>query len=307
MHRIRELKVADSPIIETSGLRKSYPDTEALQGLDLSVPAGCICGFLGRNGAGKTTTLKILLGMTRPSGGLARAHGRDAGDRAASLQIRARTAFVSEEKDLCGYMTVGEMIRFTASFYPLWNAEAEQRYLRRFNLSPGSTVKTLSRGARSMLALLLALCRRAPLVILDEPTAGLDPAATEDALQAVVSHAAKDGTTVFFSSHQITEIEQIADHVAIIDRGRTVVQGMLDELLEQHRRIQLVFASEAPVPTFRTPGVRCTRREGRVLTLVSSLSADEALNEARALNPVSVDVAPMSVKEIFLESVNTEN
>jgi ABC-2 type transport system ATP-binding protein len=200
-------------------------------------------------------------------------------------------------------MTVDEMIRFTAAFFPRWRADLEQRYRRAFELPGDRRVKALSRGTRTKLALLLALCRGAELLILDEPTSGLDPAMTEEVLQALVAHVADEEMTVFFSSHQISEIDQIADHVAIVDRGRIVVAGELDELRERYRRIQLVFADEAPEATFRAPGVQRVRRTGRVLTVLSSAGAEGIVAESRALNPVSVDVVPVSLKEIFLETV----
>jgi ABC-2 type transport system ATP-binding protein len=168
-------------------------------------------------------------------------------------------------------------------------------------------VKALSRGTRTKLALLLALCRGAELLVLDEPTSGLDPAMTEEILQALVSHVASEEMTVFFSSHQITEVDQIADHVAIIDRGRAVVTGALDDLRQNFRRIQLVFDGDAPQPAFRAPGVVRVRRKGRVLSVLSSAGAERILDEARALGPVSVDVIPVTLKEIFLETVTAED
>jgi ABC-2 type transport system ATP-binding protein len=113
--------------------------------------------------------------------------------------------------------------------------------------------------------------------------------------------------TVFFSSHQIAEVEQIADHVVIIDRGRAMVTGALDDLRDRFRRIQLVFEHDAPAVTFRSPGVERTRRKGRVLTVLSSAGSEQILEEARALRPVSVDVVPVTLKEIFLETVTVEN
>jgi len=299
--------VADPFVIETADLRKQYGDVEALRGLSLQVPAGSICGFLGRNGAGKTTTIKVLLGMARPTSGSAVVFGLPADEQKASVDIRRRTGFVSDEKDLYDSMNVEEMIRFTAPFFPRWRGDLEQRYLRRFELPPERKVKALSRGMRTKLALLLALCRGAELLILDEPTSGLDPAMTEEVLQALVSHVASKEMTVFFSSHQIAEVDQIADHVAIIDRGRAVVMGPLDDLRERFRRIQLVFDGDAPEPAFRSPGVVRVRRKGRVLTVLSSAGAERILEEARALNAVSVDVVPVTLKEIFLETVTAED
>jgi len=299
--------LADPFVIEVSDLRKDYGGVEALRGLTLQVPAGSICGFLGRNGAGKTTTIKILLGMARQTSGQARVFGLPADAQDASVDIRRRTGFVSDDKDLYDYMTVGEMIRFTTAFFPRWRADLQQRYLRKFELPLDRKVKALSRGMRTKLALLLALCRGAELLILDEPTSGLDPAVTEEVLQALVAHVASEEMTVFFSSHQIAEVDQIADRVAIIDRGRTLVTGALDDLRENFRRIQLVFDGDAPEPAFRAPGVERVWRKGRVLTVLSSAGSDRILDEARALGPVSVDVVPVTLKEIFLETVTAED
>ena len=299
--------MAEPPVIQTSDLRKTYDGVEALRGLTLDVPAGSICGFLGRTGSGKTTTIKLLLGMARPTSGTATVFGLTAASPADSVEIRRRTGFVGDDKGLYDGMTVGGMIRFAASFYPGWSPELEAKYLRRFELPPGRPVKALSRGMRTKLALLLALCHGADLLVLDEPTTGLDPEATENVLQALVGHAADRGTTVFFSSHQLADVEQIADHVAIIDRGRTVVTGGLDDLRQQYRRIQLVFDGDAPAFSFQSKGVERVRRSGRVLTVLSSAGADAVLAEARALNPVSTDCGPVTLKDIFLDSVAVED
>jgi ABC-2 type transport system ATP-binding protein len=299
--------VAEPFVIETTELRKDYDGVEAVRGLNLRVPAGSIFGFLGRNGAGKTTTIKILLGMARPTSGQARIFGLAADAQESSVEIRRRTAFVSEDKSLYDFMTVEDMVRFTAAFFPQWRSDLQQRYLRRFELPLERKVKALSRGMRTKLALLLALCRGAELLVLDEPTAGLDPAMTEEVLQALVAHVAGEQMTVFFSSHQIAEVDQIADHVAIIDRGRAVVSGALEDLREHYRRIQLVFDGEAPDASFRTPGIGRVRRNGRVLTMVSKAGADGVLEEARVLSPVSIDVVPITLKEIFLETVAEED
>ncbi len=299
--------MTESLAIETVDLTKRYDRVEALRGLNLRVPSGSIFGFLGRNGAGKTTTAKVLLGMARPTSGLARVFGMPAEDPKASVAIRTRTGFVSDEKDLFDYMTVDEMIRFTAPFFPRWRSDLEQRYIHRFELPRERRVKELSRGMRTKLALLLALCRAADLLILDEPTSGLDPAMTEEVLQALVTHVGSEEATVFFSSHQIAEVEQVADHVAIIDHGRTVLSGALDDLREHYRRVQLVFESDAPPASFQAPGVVRVRRNGRVLTVLSSRGADLLIQEAKQLNPLSVDVMPIPLKDLFLETVAVED
>jgi ABC-2 type transport system ATP-binding protein len=294
------------PIVEVAGVHKAYGSVEALRGLDLQVPAGAICGFLGRNGAGKTTTLKILLGSTRPDFGEARVFGLSAAEPAASVEIRRRTGFVSEEKDLYPFMTVAEIVRFTAAFFPLWRDDLQERYLRRFDLPPERKVRALSRGMRTKLALLLALCRGAELLVLDEPTSDLDPVSVDEVLQTLVSHVASEELTVLFSTHQIADVEQIADRVAIVDRGRTVVAGALDDLRASFCRVRIVFDGEAPAATFDAPGAGRVRREGRVLSVLSRGGAERVVAQARALGPSSVEVLPLTLKEVFLESVAGE-
>ena len=298
--------MSDRLAIETIDLWKRYADVEALRGLDLQVPAGSICGFLGRNGAGKTTAIKVLLGMARPTRGEARLLGRPAGDAAALAEARRLVGFVSDEKDLYDFMTVEEMIAFTRPFFPRWRADLEHKYRHRFALPLDRNIKDLSRGTRTKLALLLALCRGAELLILDEPTSGLDPAMAEDVLQALVGHVAGEEMTVFFSSHQIAEVDQIADHIAIIDRGRTVAAGALDDLRERYQRVLLVFDGQAPAVQLRSPGVLRATRDGRVLTVLTR-EREPLMTEAKALSPASIEVSPVTLKEIFLESVRTED
>jgi ABC-2 type transport system ATP-binding protein len=290
--------VADTLAIETIDLRKSYGSTDALRGLDLAVPRGSICGFLGRNGSGKTTTLKVLMGMARPSAGVARVFGLSADRADDSVAIRRRSGFVSEGKDLYDYMTVGEAIDYTASFYLRWRRDLEQKYLGAFELARGQSIKSLSLGMRSKLALLLALNRGAELLILDEPTSGLDPAAIEDVLQAIVSHAASGEATVFFSSHQIAEVEQIADRVAIIHRGRAIVAGQLDDLRAQYRRIHFVFAGEAPAVSFGSPGIVRVQRQGRELAVLASGDVERIEAEGRTLQAIAVETYPVSAASL---------
>jgi ABC-2 type transport system ATP-binding protein len=295
--------VADRLAIETVDLHKTYGGVEALRGLNLDVPAGTIFGFLGQNGAGKTTAIKILLGMARPTGGSARVFGLDAAAQPSSVAIRARTGFVSEDKDLLGHLSVDQTIRFTSTFFPRWRRDQEQHFRSRFALPADRKVKDLSRGMRAKLALLLALCRGADLLVLDEPTSGLDPAAAEEVLHALVAAVGAGETTVFFSSHQIAEVDQIADRIAIVDRGRVAVSGGLDDLRASYRRIQIVFDDVAPEPAFRSPGLIRVVRNHRVLSVVVSGGAEDLIDEARSLRPVAIDSEPLTLKEVFLETV----
>ncbi len=298
--------MTETATIETAGLTKHYKEVTALDGLDLKVPAGSIYGLLGRNGAGKTTAIKILMGMVHPTAGRVNVFGLAADQSPTSVAIRGRTGFVSDARDLYDFMTVAELIAFTASFYPRWRADMAERYVRSFDLPKSRAVKALSRGTRTKLAMLLAFCRGADLLILDEATSGLDPVSAEEVLQALVGHVAGEGTTVFFSSQQIGEIEQIADHVAIIDRGRTLLEGSLDDVRERHRRIELVFDGDAPAVQFRAPGIVRLERKGRMLTILAGAGVEQIIEEAQTLGAVSVEARPVALKEIFLETVSRE-
>src|SRR5438105_6919537 len=227
-------------VIVTQALRKFYGTMEAVRGLHLSVGRNRITAFLGRNGAGKSTTIKMLLGMVRPSAGTGTVLGKQITDAEENRELRRRVAYVAEDKPLYGYMTVEQTIRFASSFYPDWRKDVEKKLLEDYELPPERKVKTLSKGMRTKLALLLAFARRPKLLILDEPSEGLDPVGIEHLLQTLVAQSA-EGVSVFFSSHQIAEVERIADDVCIIEKGRLVVDASLDQLRQFYRRIDLVF------------------------------------------------------------------
>src|SRR5580698_5587695 len=174
-------------IVETSQLSKSFKGRPALCELDLAVPRGSIFGFLGRNGAGKTTTIKTLLGLLRADSGTAHVFGEPVGDADRAIEIRRRIGFVTEDKELYPYMTVQQLIRFTRPFFPNWRHDLEQRCLQIFELPPRRKIPDLSKGMRSQLMLLIAVSRGADLLVLDEPSDGLDPAATENVLGELVT------------------------------------------------------------------------------------------------------------------------
>jgi len=293
-------------VIETQQLKKSYGTHEAVRGLDLSVSEGAVCAFLGQNGAGKSSTIKMLLGMVHPTSGKGRIFGHSISNEAESLIIRQKVAFVAEDKRLYDYMTVAELIRFTRAFFPTWDERFEQELLDRFELPLDRKVRQLSKGMRTKLALLLGFARGCKLLILDEPTEGLDPVAIEDVLQIVVSLAAQ-GTTIFFSSHRIGEVEQVADHVLMINRGQLVLDASMDEVKERYKHIQAVFPEPVEERDFRLPGIEKARIEGRTVTLVASDHLDSILEHVRMLKAGSIDVLPLTLKEVFLEKVKVRS
>ncbi len=296
------MTMANSWVIETADLTKRYRDVEAVRQLNLRVAANRITGFLGRNGAGKSSTIKMLLGVSHPTSGTGRVLGRPIDDAQASRDMRRHVAYVAEDKQTYAYMTVGQMIAFTRSFYDDWRPDVEARLLRQYDLPIRRKVKALSKGMRTKFALLLALARRPQLLILDEPSEGLDPVSIEELLQALVA-AAADGAAVFFSSHQIAEVERIADHVCVIDRGRLVVDASLDEIREQHRRIELGFANNPPAWDWHGEGIGSVRTHGRQITIMARANADAIIERAYGIGAVSVESCAVSLRELFLDSV----
>ena len=288
-------------LIETHALGKHYQDVKAVDGLNLGVPRGSLCGFLGRNGAGKTTTIKMLLGMTRPDAGQGSIFGHPIDTETGSLEIRRRTGFVSEAKELYPFMTVAQTIRFTRAFYPGWRTDLERKYLKLFGLPLDRPVPKLSKGMRTQLMLLLALARAPELLILDEPTEGLDPVLIELALEALVSIAGEAGTTVFFSSHQLGEVEQIADRVCIIHAGRAVVDGELDEIKCRYKRVQFALDDMAPEARRGFGAPERLRQEGRTVAVSTFDDPGAIVERARSLGACAIEVHPMSLRDIFLE------
>jgi ABC-2 type transport system ATP-binding protein len=292
-------------IIETRQLCKAFKNKPALRGLDLRVPAGSIFGFLGRNGAGKTTTIKTLMGLLQSDSGAAYVFGRPIAGADRSVELRRQIGFVTEDKELYPYMTVEQIIRFTRPFFPKWRDDLERRYLQMFGLPPRQKIPDLSKGMRSKLMLLLAISRGADLLILDEPTDGLDPAATEDVLRELVAIAASSGTTMFFSSHQLAEVELIADHIGIIDQGKMIVAGSLDDMKARYQRLQVVFANSVELPARWADGVESVRQEGRVVSILASNNVDAIVEQARSVPGTVVECFPVTLKEIFLEHVRS--
>jgi ABC-2 type transport system ATP-binding protein len=294
-------------VIETHDLTKRYGKLEAVHNLNLKVGAGRITGFLGRNGAGKSSAIKMLLGISRPTSGTGAVLGCPVDDARQSREGRRRVAYVAEDKQTYAYMTVAQMIAFTRSFYGDWDSEIERRLLQQFSLPSHRKVKALSKGMRTKLALLLALARRAELLILDEPSEGLDPVSIEELLEALVA-AAADGTSIFFSSHQIAEVERVADHVCIIDHGRLVADTSLERIRQDYRRITFGFSTRPPAVDFPAGStIGSVRTDGRQITVMASRNADDIVARGHRLGAATVEATPVGLRELFLATVREES
>ena len=219
-------------VIDVFGLTRRFGDHTALESVGLTIPRGGVYGLVGANGAGKTTLIKHVLGLLRAESGSVRVFGRD--PVADPVAVLSRTGYLSEENDLPGWMRVGELMRYSRAFYPSWDDGYAEELRTAFALDPGATIRTLSRGQKARAGLLAALAYRPELLVLDEPSSGLDPIVRRDIVGAVIRTIADEGRTVLFSSHLLDEVEQVADHVTMIDRGRIVLSAPLDEIRAAH-------------------------------------------------------------------------
>ena len=220
-------------VITISELTRHFGATTALDSVSLSVSRGVVHGLVGANGAGKTTLIKHVLGLLRAESGSVRVFGHD--PVADPVAVLSRIGYLSEENDLPGWMRLDELIRYSRAFYPAWDDAYAEELRQAFALDPQARIKNLSRGQKARAGLLVALAHRPELLVLDEPSSGLDPIVRRDILGAVMRTTAHEGRTVLFSSHLLDEVEQVADHVTMISNGTIVLSAPLEEIKEAHR------------------------------------------------------------------------
>jgi ABC-2 type transport system ATP-binding protein len=233
-------------VIEVTGLSRRFGRNLALDAVSLRVPRGCVLGLVGVNGSGKTTLLRHLLGQYRAEAGSVRVFGKD--PVADPVGVLSRLGYLSDDVDLPGWMRIDQMLRYTAAFYPGWDHDFARKLCADFGLDPGMRIDSLSRGMKVRAGLVSVIAYRPELLILDEPSAGLDPLARRDILQAIIEAASGEGRTVLFSSHLLDEVERVADRIALMDRGRVLFDGPLEEVRGRHRRLTLRFAQPLENP-----------------------------------------------------------
>ena len=231
------------PIVAVTNVTRRFGATMALSSVTLSLPRGGVYGLVGANGAGKTTLIKHVLGLLRAEQGSVRVFGLD--PVADPVGVLSRIGYLSEDRDLPTWMRVDELMQYSRALYPGWDDAYAEELRQAFALDANARIKTLSKGQRARLGLLVALAYRPELLVLDEPSSGLDPVVRRDILASIMRTIAHEGRTVLFSSHLLDEVEQVADHVTMINEGRLVLSAPLAELKRSHRGASLdeIFAA----------------------------------------------------------------
>jgi len=266
--------------------------------LDWTVPRGSVVAFIGPNGAGKTTTLDLLMGLGRPdAGGIEMTGLRQPADEVA---LKARVAYVNPDLNYMAWGKVGRAIDFISGFYPDWSGARCKRLLADFDLDRGQRIAALSFGARIKLSLVMALSRDAEILLLDEPTVGLDVTARLKLFSEILEFMQREGRTVVISSHQLTDLERLADHVAILDGGRLLTMGRMDELVDRYVQIDARLTNGGALPAM--DGVRVMARDAdRVRLLFDRTLADEDDLSRGGLEILAQ--TPLTLEDLFVALV----
>jgi ABC-2 type transport system ATP-binding protein len=284
-------------VVDVHDLSRSFGGKTALDGVSFRATAGQIHGLVGSNGAGKTTLLKHLLGLLRATTGSVRIFGLD--PVRDPVGVLARVGYLSEERELPEWMSVDELLRYTQAFHPAWDAAYARELLDTFALDPAKKIKELSKGMRAQAGLIAAVAHRPALLILDEPSSGLDAVVRRDILDAIVRAVADDGRTVIFSSHLLDEVERMSDHVTLIHQGRVALSGVLDDVRGAYQRSSLRF-----VDSFDRPPVIATalaiEGSGRSWSVIHSGSLEQFLSSVLARGGEVIESRDATLEEIFL-------
>jgi ABC-2 type transport system ATP-binding protein len=288
-------------VVGITNLSRRFGSKVVLDDVSVYIPRGSVFGLVGENGAGKTTLIKHILGLLRAESGSVQVFGLD--PVADPVSVLGRIGYLSEQPDLPGWMRVDELLRYTRAFYPEWDSAYAEELREQFDLDPAARISTLSKGQRAKAGLLAAQAHRPELLLLDEPSSGLDPLVRRTILEAVIRTVADEGRTVLFSSHLLEEIERVSDVIAMLHRGKLVLCGSLDDIKAQHRRFTVRFetAFEKPPPiasAFNLYG------QGKEWTLMCNGGRKELPEEVTRLGGRIVDEQGPSLSEIFVAHAN---
>ena len=283
-------------MIEVRDAVKKFDGFAALDGADLLVPQGSVYGLVGPNGAGKSTLIRHLTGIYRQDGGTVRLDGQPVWENAP---LKARIAAIPDDWYYFMQSTVRDMMRFYKGFYPSFSTERYEKLKEVFNIDEKRAIRRLSKGMQKQVAFWLALSCMPDYLILDEPVDGLDPVMRRQVWSLVMGDVAQRGTTVLVSSHNLRELEDVCDHVGIMDHGKVLLERSLAQLQDNMVKLQVVFQDGVNEVPADLPVLHASK-VGRIHTLIMRMNAEEATERLSAYNPLLVDAVPLTLEEIFI-------
>ena len=290
-------------VVEVRELSRQFGNTTALDSVSLQVQSGFVYGLVGANGQGKTTLIKHLLGLLRAKQGSVRVFGLDPVQH--PVEVLQRIGYLSEERELPEWMRIHELMRYTAAYHPGWDQAYARELLDTFGLDDAQKVKELSKGMRAQVGLIAAVAHRPELLLLDEPSTGLDAVVRKDILNAVIRTVADDGRTAIFSSHLLDEVEQMSDYVFMVDQGKLVLQGGLDGIKEQHQLLGVRFAAARDqLPPI--DGVLSAERRGNSWSIVCNGASGQVRALLQKLGGEVTLARNASLQEIFVARVGRD-
>lgn len=284
-------------IVDVNQLSRSFGRKNALDHVNFHAGEGRVYGLVGSNGAGKTTLLKHLLGLLRAHSGSVRVFGLD--PVRDPVGVLSRVGYLSEERELPEWMRIDELMRYTQAYHPNWDVSYARELIETFGLDPAKKIKELSRGMRAQTGLIAAVAHRPGLLILDEPSAGLDAVVRRDILDAIVRTVADDGRTVIFSSHLLEEVERMSDHLTMMQDGRVVLSGALEDVRGGYRRSRVRFLQSFERPPVLDSAL-LMEGGGRMWSVVHSGAVEQFRPLVQALGGEVVESREATLEEIFL-------
>ena len=282
-------------MIQVKKLVKTFEGFRALDGLDINVPEGAVYGLVGPNGAGKSTLIRHLAGIYRQDSGQVLVDGQPVYE---NPEVKGRIAYIPDDIFYYTQATINDMMKFYRSVYPCFSPERFEKLAELFNLDRKQPMRKLSKGMQKQAAFWLAMSQCPDVVILDEPVDGLDPVMRRQVWSALLSDVAENGTTVLVSSHNLRELEDVCDHVGIMNHGRMLVERSLSELQDNIVKIQLAFADGGKLPEGLE--ILHSSSTGRLQQLILRGSAEELTAKISAAGPLFLDVVPLNLEEIFI-------
>ncbi len=291
-------------VVDIKNLSRSFGSTTALDCIDFQAARGKVYGLVGANGAGKTTLIKHMLGLYRAKSGTVRIFGEDPVRNPESTL--KHIGYLSEDRDIPDWMSIAELMRYTSAFHRGWDQSYADELLNTFSLDPSKKIKTLSRGMRAQVALISAVAHRPDLLILDEPSSGLDAVVRKDILNAVVRTISEEGRTVIFSSHLLEEVERLSDHVTMIHDGKITLDSSLEVINKSHHHSSVRFDEPMAAPP-RLENVEAISGEGRFWSVIHHGSTDELSSSLQKMGGEIVESRHASLEEVFISKVGRES